>query len=92
MAPIARRKFPMIITVAGATKRAEKLMRMCLKHNSTCAHDLSPLSSVIARCADLIKPTMGNRQGIRLWQRALSGCLSSSIHIDDHPLLAHPIE
>ncbi len=84
-------QLPPIIPVARAAERAEQLMRMCLKHHCTRPHDLSPLPTVIARRADLIKPAMGNRQGVRLWQRALTSCLSGSVHVDHEPVCTRPV-
>ena len=81
-------QFPSVIPVACSAKRTEELMRMRLKHNGPCPYHLSPLPPMIAQRTDLIKPAMGSRQGVRLRQRALAGCLSGSIHINDEPLLA----
>lgn len=67
-------------------------MRMRLEYNRTRSHYLSTLPALIARRTHLIKPTMGSRQGVCLRQRTLPSRLSGSVHVDDHPLLAHPIE
>jgi|SRR5579875_621232 hypothetical protein len=53
----------------------------------TRANYFAPLPPLIPRRADLIKPATGSRQGVRLRQRSLPGCLSCSIHIDGEPLL-----
>ncbi|HKV60213.1 MAG TPA: hypothetical protein VJO32_18125 [Ktedonobacteraceae bacterium] len=79
-------QFASVIPVARSAKRAEELMGMCLKHNSTGANDFSSLPSGVAWRADLIKSAMRSRQRIRLRQRALTSSLSGPINIDHDPL------
>ena len=67
-------------------------MCMCLKHNCTGPNHFSALASVISRGAHLIKPAMGSRQGIRLWQCPLTSCLSGPIHVNYEPLHTSPVE
>ena len=53
------RTLPPVIPVAGAAKRAEKLMR--LKHHSTGTNHFSSFAALIARRTHLLKPAMGSR-------------------------------
>ena len=65
---------------------------MRLKHNRPCPYDLSPLPSVITRCANLIKSAMGSRQGVCLRQSALAGGSPGPIDINHDPLLTGSVK
>src|SRR6266568_421832 len=81
-----------VVPVARRSERAEKLMRMCLKHNCTGTNHFPPLAALIAWRTYLIKPARGSRQGVRLWQCPLTGGSSGSIHVNYQPLPACPVE
>ncbi|MBO0791194.1 MAG: hypothetical protein J2P36_09620 [Ktedonobacteraceae bacterium] len=49
------RTLPSVISIARSAKRAEELMRMRLKNQSTRAHNLSPLAALIAWSAHLVE-------------------------------------
>src|SRR5260221_768593 len=85
-------QFSSVIPIAWSPKRAEKLMGMHLEQDRAGADDFSPFAPLIARCADLIKTTMGSGQRLHLRQCPLTGGLSGPIHIDDYPLFFCPVE
>src|SRR6266446_5268625 len=54
-------------------------------------HHFPALAPQIARSRRLLKTTMGIWEGLQLRKRPLTCCLSGSVHIHDHKLLAHTI-
>src|SRR5579864_6811747 len=82
-------QFATIIPIAWPTKRAEKLMRMCLEHDRAGTHHFSPLAPLIPWSTDCLEATVRSGQRLYLWQRPLAGSSPGPVHIDDEPGFAN---